>query len=227
MKLLLFVPFLLLGAAGPLGAEGNGDLERLQGEAARLEAALAEAPGDHDLLLAAGRIQYDLGAFFGASSGREAAARLEAAYLIDRDPVTKAFLGAAYAYAAGSAGDYLARLDLARRAMRCADEAAAERPDDPLVRLLRAEGSYFLPDMFERSRTADADLEYLFARYQADRQCFAGLFDPALVFYVKARMSVKERLMDQAYRYALAGRKIAADDFVKRRLAEFLKGFEE
>lgn len=92
--------------------------------------------------------------------------------LVEADPdnaLARAYLGSSYALTAREASEVADRIRYVNRGLRHLDAAVEAEPDDFVIRLIRANVSAGLPEMFGRRERAIEDMLALDAMFEAAR----------------------------------------------------------
>jgi tetratricopeptide (TPR) repeat protein len=137
-------------------------------ELSRLRALAEAQPTNTVALFELADGSYDRGAAGDAKAVLEA----EAAYsrLLDLEPahaLAKARLGSVQTMRARDTFWPNRRLHFARLGNRTMDAAVAMAPQDPEVRLVRAENNFHMPRFMDREQTVEADFAWLWAQVRA------------------------------------------------------------
>lgn len=92
--------------------------------------------------------------------------------IVEADPenaLARAYLGSSYALTARDASEVADRIRFVNRGLRNLDAAVEAAPDDFVIRLIRANVSAGLPEMFGRRERAIEDMLALDAMFEATR----------------------------------------------------------
>ncbi|WP_366655910.1 hypothetical protein [Fodinicurvata sp. EGI_FJ10296] len=133
------------------------------------EAAIAEDPNDLDALRTLGIAHHNLGSIEVGGAPSAAQEYLERVLEIDPDDqMARAYLGSATTMRARDSWNVITRVSNANRGIALIDEAVRADRDNIRLRLLRANHSYSLPDMFERHTIALDDFRMAVDRMEEE-----------------------------------------------------------
>jgi tetratricopeptide (TPR) repeat protein len=141
------------------------------------------------------------------------------------DPAAKAFLGSSWTVVARDSVNPIEKLIAVDKGSRIMDDALNEDPTNIIVRRVRFETYLQLPDMFNKLKFAEEDIDYLFKVYKSTPQVFEGVYDPGYIFLGKAKVLLKKGEGTKAKAIAEAGLKIAKDEKCITKIKEFLEKF--
>ncbi|NOY09411.1 MAG: hypothetical protein GXP33_11295 [Spirochaetes bacterium] len=193
----------------------------------QLKREIKENPGNWEAMFRLGVIYHDMANLYHQPTARSAVKMFKEAYKIKNLPLIKAYQGSALTLIARDAVNPLIKLDTVSRGIKLIDEAVREAPDNLTIRMLRAQNSYALPEMFKRRKLAVKDLEYMLGVYKKDPERVRKLFDPALIFYYRGMIYKNNGRMRLAQRCAELAVKIAVNPRVRQLSLNFMKLFQE
>lgn len=148
------------------------------------EESLDDDPDDLDALKTLGIAHHNLGSIEVSGAPSQAQDYLERVLDIDPDDqLARAYLGSATTMRARDSWNVITRVSNANRGIALIDEAVRHDRENIRLRLLRANHSYSLPDMFERELIALDDFRYAVGRMEE-----ALGSDPAAVAQVHVRI---------------------------------------
>jgi len=157
---------------------------------------------------------------------RKAVEAWEKVLKLKNDPVAKSFLGSSWTVVARDSVNPIEKLMAVDKGSRIMDEAVKEDPTNVIVRRVRFETYLQLPDMFNKLKFAEEDIDYLFKVYKSTPQVFNGVYDPGYIFLGKAKVLLKKGEGSKAKSIAEAGLKIAKDEKCITKINQFLEKFK-
>ncbi|MBN2534627.1 MAG: hypothetical protein JXB88_17215 [Spirochaetales bacterium] len=202
-------------------------LEAFLEEIKTVETQLEKDPENYEILYKLGVLYHDIAAEYKEQVSGQAVTLLEKAYAIKKVPVIKAYLGSAWTLVARDSVNPIVKIDAVSKGMKLIDEATGEEPDNVLIRMIRIQNSYELPDSFERGECVKKDLEYLLKVYRKKPEVFRNEYDPAYIFLYQALYLIKEKKLELAYKYAIKGKELTNDLYLIKRFDNVLEIFEE
>ena len=223
--ILRFAVFAVLACVSPLSALAETRQE-MEAQVASLRSAAQGTPQDATAFFLLGRALHDLANQYEEPLGRDAVDALDKSYRLKSSPLTKAYLGSAWTLVARDSKKTIEKIDCVAKGTGLIDEAVGEAPTDLIVRRVRYENSFALPDIFERKKIVEQDLDYLLKLYLKQPSAFDSAYDPANVLLMKARLLLYENNWPNAKKYAELGLKIVKDPETKNSIQDFLAGKE-
>lgn len=167
---------------------------------------------------------HDLASQFGVTSGTEAVSALEKSLELRNDSTTLAYLGSAWTLVARDATNPLLKVNGVLKGVEFLDRAVHSDPTNVIIRRIRYENSFALPDIFERKPVAEKDIDYLIRVLTKNRQAFDPYYDPAHVLYYKARLLAHRNDWREARKYARLAIRIVKDPNLTIIIQNFLDG---
>ncbi|HOJ99433.1 MAG TPA: hypothetical protein PLW34_07730 [Termitinemataceae bacterium] len=221
----LTIVFLLGGSA----LFGNSpDLkESLEKKATELAKKLASTPLEASTAadwFELGLAYHDLTNQFGVRRAEDAVKAFETSYTLRKDPVTLAYLGSAWTLVGRDAIHPAKKIDGVMKGIEILDRAVQEDPQNVIIRRIRYENSFALPDIFERKSVAEGDVDYLIVLYSKNPLVFQNAYDPAHVFWFKSRICLFRNDVAGARKYASLARAIVKEPELQREIEHFLQG---
>lgn len=224
VKTTLSVLFATLALVVPATAASGQSEAALKHTIERYQHEVSQKPNDAQALFRLGQALHDISNLYGVQDGTEAVRYLQESYDLDPTAITLAYLGSAWTLAGRDAKNPLTKINDVLKGTGLLDDAVKKAPDDVIVRRIRLENSYALPDIFQRKAIAEKDADFLLHLYLKDPHAFDGKYDPAYVFLFKARLLAFDNKLQSAVEYARLGAKIATDPVVVGLLNQFLQG---
>lgn len=213
-------------AAETPSAAAGGERQQLERSIGNLKADAARNPSDADVWFSLGVAYHDLCNGYQVKCATDAVAALEKADALRHDAVTLAYLGSAWTLVGRDAENPMTKIDGVLKGNEFLDEAVRMSPSDVVVRRIRYENNFALPDIFERKPVAEKDIDFLVKLYAKNPEAFEGQYDPAHVFYFKARFLSLRNDWKAARKYALIAKKIVKNPALEAGIQNFLDGKE-
>lgn len=204
----------------------GGERQLLERSIEKLKADAARNPADADVWFSLGVAYHDLCNGYEVKCSAEAVAAFEKAYSLRHDAVTLAYLGSAWTLVGRDSENPMTKIDGVLKGNEYLDEAVRGSPSDVVVRRIRYENNFALPDIFERKAVAEGDIDFLIKLYAKNPGAFEGKYDPAHMFYFKARFLSLRNDWKSARTYALIAEKIVKDSALAVEIKNFLDGKE-
>ncbi|MCX7655972.1 MAG: hypothetical protein N2Z76_05565 [Treponemataceae bacterium] len=171
-----------------------------------------------------GLAYHDLTNQYGGRRSEDSVAAFETSYALRQDPVTLAYLGSAWTLVGRDAVNPKTKIDAVMKGIEFLDKAVEMAPQDVIVRRIRYENSFALPDIFERKPVAEKDVDYLIVLYAKEPSRFQNAYDPAHVFWFKARLCMFRNDINGARKYATLAKAIVKDKELQIEIENFLQG---
>ncbi|MBN2353002.1 MAG: hypothetical protein JXD23_10575 [Spirochaetales bacterium] len=203
--------------------QSEASLEKTVGD---MKVLTAKEPDNAEAWFTLGRAYHDLANSYSVDCARESVKSLEKSDAIKPSAVTRAYLGSAWTLIARDSKNPLEKLDGVQKGCDLMDKAVAADPTNVVIRRIRYENNFVLPDIFERKNVAENDIDYLIGVLSKTPQAFDGLYDPAHVLLYKAKLLMYENDWRNAKKYALVAKKIVKDKAVAESIELFLSGKE-
>lgn len=204
----------------------GGERQKLERSIENLKADAARNPDDADVWFSLGVAYHDLCNGYEVKCAMDAVAALEKSEALRHDAVTLAYLGSAWTLVGRDAENPMTKIDGVLKGNEFLDEAVRISPSDVVVRRIRYENNFALPDIFERKPVAEKDVDFLIKLYAKNPGAFEGQYDPAHVFYFKARFLLLRNDWKSARKYALIAKNIVKDPALAAEIQNFLEGKE-
>lgn len=166
---------------------------------------------------------HDICSVHDVNCSTDAVAALEKSNTIKKDPVTLAYLGSSWTLVGRDAKNPIKKIDGVLKGLDFLDEAVQMDPTNVVARRIRYENNMSLPDIFGRKKIAEQDLDWLLKLYSQDKNAFNNYYDPAHVFYFKAKLLASNNDWKSANTYALVANSIVRDLNLAAEIKEFLK----
>ncbi|MCX7656079.1 MAG: hypothetical protein N2Z76_06105 [Treponemataceae bacterium] len=189
-----------------------------------LKLKTAQQPSNAELWFSLGIAYHDLCNKYMIKCAKDAVQALERASKLRNDAVTLAYLGSAWTLVGRDEDNPLLKIDGVLKGLTYLDSAVKLSPSDVIVRRIRYENNFALPDIFDRKKIVEEDLNFLVKLYAKDPTVFEGKYDAAHVFYYKARMEFIKKDWKSAQRYASIAKAIVKDKDLAIEIENFLKG---
>ncbi len=217
---------MIVAANDTKATKSNEERVKIENTIEKLRAESARDPENAAVWFNLGVAYHDLCNIFKVKCSENAVAALEKAYSIRPDAITLAYLGSSWTLVARDSDNPVKKIEGVMKGNEYLDEAVRLDPSHVVIRRIRYENNFALPDIFERKPIAESDVDFLIKLYAKDAKAFDGYYDPAHVFYFKAKFLSLRNDWKSAQKYAQIAQKIVKDSALAAEIERFLKGKE-
>jgi len=169
MKILWLIGIIFLSISVPCYAEielqqlyGLRDKESLQDFIQKTEKEVGITSSDAQKIKMLGIAYHNLAIFKVKDASRKAVAYLQKAdSLSPNNDEVRAYLGSATTMMGRDSWNVLTKIGAVNKGIKIIDDAVVRMPDNIVIRMVRANNSLDLPDLFKRKEIAKKDFQYL------------------------------------------------------------------